>query len=80
MLPTDCRDDAARILPGPQRSPALQAVLDSLSKWAGPEDPRSNDQWQHDALEEACRWLIAAGTCRAHLQAAWARGVSGASV
>ncbi len=28
---------------------------------AGPEDTRTKGQREHDALEEACRWLIAAG-------------------
>jgi Domain of unknown function (DUF222) len=36
-------------------------VLDALGKRAGPEDLRSKDQRQHDALDEACRRLIAAG-------------------
>ena len=40
---------------------ALGAVLDALGKRAGPEDLRSKGQRQHDALEEACRRLIAAG-------------------
>ena len=40
---------------------ALSAVLDALGKRAGPEDLRSKGQRQHDALEEACRRLIAAG-------------------
>jgi hypothetical protein len=39
---------------------ALQAVLDSLGKKAGPEDTRTQPQRHHDALEEACRLLIAA--------------------
>jgi hypothetical protein len=37
------------------------AVLESLGKRTGPEDDRSRCQRQHDALEEACRRLIAAG-------------------
>ncbi len=41
---------------------ALQAVLDSLGKKMGSEDVRSVPQRQHDALEEACRRLLAAGT------------------
>jgi Domain of unknown function (DUF222)/HNH endonuclease len=45
----------------PQCSAALQAVLDALGKRAGPEDLRTKDQRQHDALEEACRRLVAAG-------------------
>ena len=40
---------------------ALQAVLDALGKKAGPEDTRTVRQRHHDALEEACRRLIAAG-------------------
>ena len=45
----------------PGCSAALSAVLDSLSKRAGPEDLRTAAQRRHDALEEACRRLIAAG-------------------
>ena len=41
---------------------ALSAVLDSLSVPAGPEDTRTIVQRQHDAIEEACTRLIAAGT------------------
>src|SRR5580693_8754462 len=44
----------------PSAAAALSAVLDSLGKRAGPEDLRSRWQRQHDALEEACRLLIAA--------------------
>ncbi len=40
---------------------ALGAVLDALGKRAGPEDVRSRRQRDHDALEEACRRLIASG-------------------
>lgn len=40
---------------------ALGAVLDALGKKAGPEDTRTARQRRHDALEEACRRLIAAG-------------------
>ncbi len=40
---------------------ALGAVLDALGKKAGPEDIRSRRQREHDALEEACRRLIASG-------------------
>jgi hypothetical protein len=40
---------------------ALSAVLDALSGTAGPEDTRSLSQRRHDALEEACQRLIAAG-------------------
>jgi len=45
----------------PECSAALQAVLDALGKRAGPEDLRSPDQLRHDALQEMCRRLIAAG-------------------
>jgi Domain of unknown function (DUF222) len=40
---------------------ALGAVLDALGKKAGPEDTRTKRQRDHDALEEACRRLIASG-------------------
>ena len=40
---------------------ALSAVLESLGKKAGPEDARTAAQRRHDALEEACRRLVAAG-------------------
>src|SRR5262249_57373160 len=42
-------------------SAALSAVLESLGKRAGPEDIRTAAQRRHDALEEACRRLIAIG-------------------
>src|SRR5215470_6515731 len=45
----------------PQCAAALAAVLEALGKRAGPEDLRSKWQRSHDALEEACRRLIAAG-------------------
>lgn len=41
---------------------ALAAVLASLGAKAGPEDNRTKVQRDHDALEEACQRLIAAGT------------------
>ena len=41
---------------------ALDAVLAALGKRAGPEDTRTSGQRRHDALEEACRRLIASGT------------------
>src|ERR1700733_9852949 len=44
----------------PSATAALSAVLESLGKPAGPEDLRSRWQRRHDALEEACRRLIAA--------------------
>ena len=40
---------------------ALGEVLGSLGKKMGAEDTRSTAQRQHDALEEACRRLLAAG-------------------
>jgi len=43
----------------PTAAAALQAVLDSLGKRTGPEDIRTRAQRDHDALEEACRRLIA---------------------
>ncbi len=46
----------------PQCAAALRAVLDALGKKAGPEDTRAQRQRDHDALEEACRRLIGAGT------------------
>jgi hypothetical protein len=45
----------------PQCAAALAAVLEALGKRAGPEDVRSKWQRDHDALEEACRRLVAAG-------------------
>src|SRR5258708_2586037 len=45
----------------PRCAAALQAVLDALGKKAGPEDIRTLRQRQHDAVEEACRRLIASG-------------------
>jgi len=45
----------------PQCAAAVAAVLEALGKRAGPEDLRSKWQRDHDALEEACRRLIAAG-------------------
>jgi hypothetical protein len=41
---------------------ALAAVLEALGKKAGPEDTRTAAQRRHDALEDACRRLIATGT------------------
>ena len=40
---------------------ALQAIFDSLGKHLGPQDHRSIEQRQHDALEEALQRLIKAG-------------------
>ena len=68
---------------------ALDAVLAALGKKAGPEDTRTSGQRRHDALEEACRRLIASGTlpgragqpAQAHLHITLAelRGSAGAS-
>jgi len=44
----------------PAATTALRAVLDSLNGWTGPDDLRSKAQRDHDALEEACRLLLAA--------------------
>ena len=40
---------------------ALQAIFDSLGKHLGPEDHRTIEQRQHDALAEALQRLIKAG-------------------
>jgi Domain of unknown function (DUF222) len=45
----------------PSCNAALTAVVESLGKQQGPEDTRTADQRKHDALEEACRRLVAAG-------------------
>jgi uncharacterized protein DUF222/HNH endonuclease len=45
----------------PECAAALSAVLDALGKRAGPEDDRTSVQRDHDALEEACRRLVAGG-------------------
>ncbi len=68
---------------------ALGAVLDALGKKAGPEDTRTAAQRRHDALEDACRRLIATGTLPArggqptqvhvHLGLAELRGQPGAA-
>ena len=67
----------------------LSAVLDSLGKKAGPEDGRTAAQRRHDALEEACRRLIAAGMlpgraaqpthAQVHITLAQLRNLPGAS-
>ncbi len=44
----------------PRCAEAVKAVLEALGKRAGPEDTRTTRQRHHDALEEACRRLIAA--------------------
>ncbi len=45
----------------PQCTAALLAVLDALGKKTGPEDTRTVWQRRHDAVEEMCLRLIAAG-------------------
>jgi hypothetical protein len=45
----------------PRCAAALSAILESLGKKQGAEDRRTLPQRYHDALEEACRRLIAAG-------------------
>jgi hypothetical protein len=45
----------------PAASAALRTVLAALGGKAGPEDVRTKPQRDHDALEEACVRLIAAG-------------------
>jgi uncharacterized protein DUF222/HNH endonuclease len=45
----------------PECAAAVMAVLEALGKKAGPEDPRSLPQRNHDALEEACRRLAGSG-------------------
>jgi hypothetical protein len=44
-----------------QCAAALQAIFDALGKNLGPDDMRSPDQRQHDALAEALHRLISAG-------------------
>jgi hypothetical protein len=44
----------------PAAAAAVRAVVDSLDQRSGPEDLRSKAQRDHDALEEACRLLLAA--------------------
>ncbi len=43
----------------PDAAAGLRAVLDSLGRRTGPEDARTRAQRDHDALDEACRRLIA---------------------
>jgi hypothetical protein len=45
----------------PECAAAVMAVLEALGKKMGPEDDRSLPQRQHDALEEACRRVVASG-------------------
>ena len=73
----------------PGCSAALAAVLESLGKKAGPEDSRTAAQRRHDALEEACRRLIASGMlperagqptqAQVHITLAQLRNMPGAS-
>jgi hypothetical protein len=44
----------------PECAAAVQAVLEALGKKAGPEDPRSEGQRFHDALQQGCELLIRA--------------------
>ncbi|HEY1703207.1 MAG TPA: DUF222 domain-containing protein [Trebonia sp.] len=63
-LVLDTTMDGAGRLTGdltPTAAAALNAVLESLGKKRGPEDTRTEAQRFHDALEEACDLLIAAG-------------------
>ncbi|MHB1875158.1 MAG: HNH endonuclease signature motif containing protein [Streptosporangiaceae bacterium] len=45
----------------PRCAAAVEAVIHTLGKRMGPEDTRTVVQRNHDALEEACRRLIASG-------------------
>ena len=45
----------------PECAAVVTAVLDALSVPRGAEDDRTHEQRYHDALEEACRRLVAAG-------------------
>jgi hypothetical protein len=68
---------------------AVSAVLEALGKPAGPEDLRTVPQRRHDALEEACRRLIASGMlperagqptqAQVHITLAQLRALPGAS-
>lgn len=68
---------------------ALSAVLEALGKKAGPEDVRTATQRRHDALEEACRRLLASGMlpgragqptqALVHMTLSQLRGMPGAS-
>ena len=68
---------------------ALTAVLEALGERAGPDDIRSVAQRRHDALDDACRRLIAAGMLpghagqpaqvQVHMTLAQLRGLPGAS-
>ncbi|HEY1346091.1 MAG TPA: DUF222 domain-containing protein, partial [Streptosporangiaceae bacterium] len=73
----------------PGCSAAVSAVLEALGRPAGPEDLRTVPQRRHDALEEACRRLIAAGMvpgragqptqAQVHITLAQLRALPGAS-
>jgi Domain of unknown function (DUF222) len=68
---------------------AVSAVLEALGEKAGPEDIRTAAQRRHDALEEACRRLIAAAMvpgragqptqAQVHITLAQLRSLPGAS-
>ena len=68
---------------------AVSAVLEALGKRAGQEDTRTAAQRRHDALEEACHRLIAAGMlpgragqpthAQVHITLAQLRSLPGAS-
>ncbi len=45
----------------PQCAEAVRAMLEALGKKMGPEDDRTAAQRRHDALQEACKRLIASG-------------------
>jgi hypothetical protein len=55
-------DNAGRVSGNltPECTAALQAVLESLGKKAGPEDDRTEAQRYHDALQLACELLLRA--------------------
>jgi len=55
-------DNAGRVTGSltPECTAALQAVLESLGKKAGPEDDRTEAQRYHDALQLACELLLRA--------------------
>jgi hypothetical protein len=46
----------------PECTAAVLGMLESLGKKAGPGDDRGEGQRHHDALEEACRMLLATGS------------------
>jgi hypothetical protein len=68
---------------------AVSAVLEALGRPGGPEDARTVTQRRHDALEEACRRLIASGMvpgragqptqAQVHITLAQLRSLPGAS-